>query len=741
MRPTRRQALVDALGLGLVALVLLDYFPPALLLTPTVAAGGDTPCHYPTLVYFHEHLLPRLRLHGWYSGAYLGHPLLLYYFPLPFLVMSALAPLTGLPVAFKLGTALGVLLLPVATFAAVRLMGFRFPAPLLGAAAALVFLLVEENPIWGGTIASTLTGEFAYAYGLALAIVFLGLVYRAYARGGPLWVPALVLALTAFAHGYAVLWAGLSASFFLYAARRPVRTFGWLAGLAAAAFGLAAFWLLPLLASWGWTTPYDDPWITVSPRNLAPPLLWPLFAAAALAVAATVVWGRRSGGADHRLLFLAHAAVVAACLAAAGPALGIIDVRFVPFAQFALSVLGAAAVGLAIGALAAPEPAALGLVLLAALHGDFRSRVARHWVEWNYTGLEAKELWPAFRELSERLRRPEAAPRVAVEYSSVHEQAGSIRMYETLPLFSGRPTLEGVYNQASLQTHFVYYLASELGASSPNPFRSRNYSTFDTEAALAHLRLFAAPEIVALSPQLVAALRARPDVEPVAGVPPYEVFRLRDGPTGYVEPMAWAPVRASPRGWRDQAWRWFTRKPLAPAHLVFTDDERFGPVTGDGGASPPLRALDPGTEITGEEIGPETIAFRTSRPGHPVLVKVSYHPRWRVEGGDGPYLVSPALMMVVPRQEEVRLSYGRTASDHVGLALSVLTVLALALWSRLAPRVLALAGRPLAPATARVGFIDACDLPPARVRRWGGLVPAAVLLLLALSRLVTVAWP
>jgi hypothetical protein len=135
------------------------------------------------------------------------------------------------------------------------------------------------------------------------------------------------------------------------------------------------------------------------------------------------------------------------------------------------------------------------------------------------------------------------------------------------------------------------------------------------------------------------------------------------------------------------------------------------------------------------------IAFRTNRPGHPVLVKVSYHPRWRAEGADGPYLVSPALMMVVPRQADVRLVYGRTLSDHAGLALTVLTALALAFHRRLSPRLLALAGRVAAPAPERVGFIDACDLPPSQARRWGGLVPAALLLLLVLSRLVIAAQP
>ncbi|MGE5127368.1 MAG: hypothetical protein ACM3PV_13830, partial [Betaproteobacteria bacterium] len=70
----RRRWIADALGLAVVLLVLADLVRPSLLLLPTIAAGGDTPCHYPTAVWFREQLLPRLRLHGWYPGAYLGQP-------------------------------------------------------------------------------------------------------------------------------------------------------------------------------------------------------------------------------------------------------------------------------------------------------------------------------------------------------------------------------------------------------------------------------------------------------------------------------------------------------------------------------------------------------------------------------------------------------------------------------------------------------------------------------------------
>src|SRR5258706_11877248 len=138
----RRALLADVLGLVFLLAVLADYLRPSLLFLPTITAGGDTPCHYPTAVWLSQHLLPQLRLHGWYPGAYLGHPLLLYYFPLPFLVMAALAPLTGMAVAFKLGSVGGIFLLPLLAYAAFRLMGFRAPGPLLAAGAAVVFLFL-----------------------------------------------------------------------------------------------------------------------------------------------------------------------------------------------------------------------------------------------------------------------------------------------------------------------------------------------------------------------------------------------------------------------------------------------------------------------------------------------------------------------------------------------------------------------------------------------------------------------
>jgi hypothetical protein len=224
------------------------------------------------------------------------------------------------------------------------------------------------------------------------------------------------------------------------------------------------------------------------PAQPLPGFLWPLFGSSVFGLAWMLFLALRAGGPDHRLMFILHSAVIGMALAVAAPALGIIDVRFVPFAQLALCLAGAVTLGLALARLKAGDLAALALVLLGIVHADVHSRVLRAWVDWNYTGLEAKDLWPGLRG---GRRAPEGTvsdPRVAVEYSALHERAGSIRMYETLPLFSGRSTLEACTTRpASRPTPSTSWPPSSTPVS-PNPFRKRDYSLFDTDSALRHLR-------------------------------------------------------------------------------------------------------------------------------------------------------------------------------------------------------------------------------------------------------------
>jgi len=61
----------------------------------------------------------------------------------------------------------------------------------------------------------------------------------------------------------------------------------------------------------------------------------------------------------------------------------------------------------------------------------------------------------------------------------------------------------------------------------------------------------------------------------------------------------------------------------------------------------------------------QSISFHVSRRGVPMLVKISYYPRWHATGASGPFRVSPNLMVVVPTSNTVSLTYG--SSPAVGL--------------------------------------------------------------------------
>ena len=115
------------------------------------------------------------------------------------------------------GRRCGVFLLPLLAYAAFRLMGFRFPAPLLGAAGRGARVpLPRGQPDLGRDdrehadrrVLVHLRNRLSPFSSSACAIA------PTPAAAGR-WGRRLLLGLTALAHGYAVLWAGLATTYFL----------------------------------------------------------------------------------------------------------------------------------------------------------------------------------------------------------------------------------------------------------------------------------------------------------------------------------------------------------------------------------------------------------------------------------------------------------------------------------------------------------------------------------------------
>ena len=83
------------------------------------------------------------------------------------------------------------------------------------------------------------------------------------------------------------------------------------------------------------------------------------------------------------------------------------------------------------------------------------------------------------------------------------------------------------------------------------------------------------------------------------------------------------------------------------------------------------------TNVSAVKVGTQTLSFHVSHVGEPVLVKISYFPRWKATGATGPYRVSPNLMVVVPTSRDVSLTYGSTPALVLGNVISDVATVAL----------------------------------------------------------------
>lgn len=666
-------------GAVLTALIFVgSYFPARVMLSPTTTNGGDMGSHYYPLVFLREVLLPQGGITGWCPGNYGGFPLFQFYFPLSFVLMAAASLAIPLGVAFKLGTVLGTFLLPPSAYLSLRLAGVPFPGPALGALATLCFLFMEANSMWGGNIPSTLAGEFTFSLGLALAVLFVGSLRRTVRTGRGRLVNGVLVALIGLAHGYTLLWAGFTSLVELVALRGWWRRVGILVVVHGLAILLLGFWLVPLLAYVPWTTAYGHVWLIHDWKEIVPPILWPV---AIVAVATSLLVGVvslvRRESLPRALVSLWSGTTIGVIFYFIAPVLHVVDIRFLPFAQLGLCLLAAAGIGHLVSRLPAPEVwpvvGALAILPFVQSHVSF----IPSWIGWNYSGFETMGPWPIFRGVNEHLRGTFRDPRVVAEHSPDHEALGTVRAFESLPLFSGRSTLEGLYMQASPTAPFVFYVQSEVSNVTSCPFPDYGCSRLDLVRGVEHLRMFNVSQYIVRSPEAKAAAARHPGLLKETTVGPYEIWRLEENDGRYAVPLETAPAVVATPDWKATAYRWFKRARSDDPVTVFVEaiDEEARRTFALAYASLPVhiprQLLGPPPTLS-ERLETDRITVTGARPGHPILVRISYHPRWQATTGERVWLAGPSFMLVVPTGDRVELVYGSGPPVVVGQLLTLL---------------------------------------------------------------------
>jgi hypothetical protein len=665
--------LINLLILIGIIIFLFSYFKPELLLSITTISGGDTASHYYPAKFMKDYLLPRGKIVGWSPGWYAGMPMFQFYFPPLFVLAASMSYTIPLEIAVKIVTILGTFLLPVFTFLAMKLMSFKFPIPIIAAILTLPFLFNQGNSMWGGNIPSTLAGEFSYSFGLSLTVLFFGLLYKGIETKKYNLTNSILFAGIAFSHVYTMLFAIFSSAFFLLEKiKKSIQNFVYLFKVYIIAFLLLGFWFIPFVLNMGYTTPYNFKWFFGDARKeIFPDILLP---SVGLAILGSIIAIRNK---DRRILFLLFTILVSSVFYYLSSIIGVVDIRFLPFIQLFIAFIAAYGIGQLIKKMKRTWIVPLLIFVITIIWVNQNVTYIGFWIKWNYEGFENKPLWDTFYKINNFLKGSYKDPRVIFEHSDLHDSAGTPRAFESLPLFSGRSTYEGLYMQSSISSPFIFYFQSEISESAPCPFPQWSPCTsFNSTKAVKHLEMFNVEYVIARTDRVKNDLENNSLYELAATFEPYKIFRLTTNPNRYVTVPKYQPVVFGTKDWKVDSYEWFKREDLLDVPLVFTKDKNEFSLSANSLDDIQKVALEDSCEIK-ENIEIEEISFTTNCIGKPHIISISYFPNWKVEGADKVYLVSPSFMLVIPKQKNVRLYYGETLVDQVGKVLTYVGVLAI----------------------------------------------------------------
>lgn len=728
-RPSSASIATFVVVAGAVGIVFWQ-LDPALLFSRTTIDGGDTGAHVATAAFLMSHLLPHGRLTGWDPGWYDGFPLYTFYFPLPDLLAAVAGYVMPFDIAFKLVTALGSLMLPAAAWAFGRLAGLERPRPAFLAAATLPYLFDQTYIIYGGNLYSTLAGEYSFSFGLALSIVFLGLVVRGIRTGRYRALAALLLAAVVLSHIVAMGFALLGAALVWLMAGPTKRSTWWMVSTIGTAGLLTCWWGLPFSFEQAYTTNMGWQNLTSYAASLAPVAdRWAL----GLAALAVVVGIRRL---DKPTLLIAALGVAAALAFVLDPQGKLYNARFLPvwwICAYLLAGLGAAEVCVwlarvwrrrpgwtspesmasrprfAPGALGAPLVALVGacLVVLPPLlipYGSpgvdlgpvhVRASAVPDWVQWNYSGYQEKPGWPEYHavvETMEHVARRYGCGRAMWEYSPNLNRFGTPMALMLLPYWTGGcvDSMEGLLFESSATTPYHFLNQAELSAQPSEAMVGLPYGPLDVPLGVEHLQMLGVRYFMASSPVVQAEASADPALVQVAKTGPWrtpyqgqlvtttwKVYLVRD--SAVVAPLAARPVVLEGVGQSQPSWlpvaaHWYDDPPDWATVLAAGGPRSWDRVR--PGTTPPADPLPP-VSISKVRTGTSRVSFDVNRTGVPVLVKVSYFPAWHASGAKGPWRVVPNLMVVVPTSHHVVLRYGSTPAGRAGDVASVAGLFAL----------------------------------------------------------------
>jgi len=767
-KQTKIQIFLDIFFLSIIIIFISMFIDLRLIFLDTIPTGGDSASWYQVAVHLKDTLIPHARLYGWDMANFCGYPNFNFYFIPPFL-LAVLISYIGVPLTMGLKIVMvsGWYFLPVSVYLGLRLMAYRFPAPVIGACATLLFLFNETYTMFGGNILSSLAGEFCYMFAFSLLPFFMGSMIKGFSNDRRIIINGLVLGLIGLSHLFVFIPAISVVLFGFFTKKRTV----YLVKVCAIGFGVMAFWILPLIA---WRNAYTIPvymiWQNFVSLKLALitsvtlcmiiipmivfyviPLkkefktdVYPVIQKIIIfyaVICLILLMAMVSYGLLHcigkeiqffslskisGLLFLAGFTIwlgiivfvspmgktacyqffhdtkdpgiflwmIGVCIAMYFCAhfLKVPDIRFLPpilliiiliiFSYYAGQYLSFLSRGIQLMSILFVLICVITTIVL-------HEKNVQKWYSDTFKGYKYARGFEYFKALNMYLNTDNSlnAPRVGYEKCSRYGPYGGDRVFESLFLFSGRQTLEGIHYSSSLSSKFLTFLQTEFSKEIKTPTPCI-LSKINPESLAIHMNLYNISQLILLSPQVKKIFTEAPLFLHEKDVGQFSIYRLKQDLPGYISALTYPPILYTGPDWLDKFYdQWFKYPEksdifFVPSDFVKHPDDRavFQEKTAQLNVLPSFFTNKYACKADIQShLSHFEIKFRTSAIGVPHLIRVSYFPNWKVRGAHGVYPVSPHFMLVIPRSNEVTLTYSRCIWEIIGWCLTGFTFLTLLL--------------------------------------------------------------
>lgn len=323
------------------------------------------------------------------------------------------------------------------------------------------------------------------------------------------------------------------------------------------------------------------------------------------------------------------------------------------------------------------------------------------WARWNFEGYEGKASYGEYHDLVQTMKtlgnnKDHGCGRALWENNSELNKYGTTMALMLLPFWTKGciGSMEGLYFEAAGTTPYHFISAAALSKQSSNPVRELRYDNNDPVKGVKYMQMLGIKYYMAFTPEAVQKADTVADLVKVGQSGPWHIYELED--LQLVEALDTVPVVINERP-GDRRERW-----LEIGTSYFQHLEEWAALPVDGGPSEWQRVDvkadesrrignegEPGRQVdvvvpdstvkatavdevtvSDVQIEDEEVSFTVDKIGTPVLVKVSYFPNWTVSGAKEIYRAAPNMMVVVPTEKTVRLSYEPSGLDQFSYLLT-----------------------------------------------------------------------